>query len=313
VSRQPAVPLSRMNRIVPDAELQPRSTKPAPVAVVMISLNEGHNMDAVCANVCGWAEQVFLVDSYSRDDTVEIALKYGVHVVQRAFRGFGDQWEFATNKLPITAQWTMKVDPDERLSDSTKQSLDRFFETTNCVAGRVGLRLYFMGRPVGSILRLVRVWRTGKGRWSPVGVNEHLLVDGPTCDVDCELEHHDSPDLDHWVEKQNRYTTAEALMMRDGASLAATPRLLGSWLERRMWLKKHFWKVPLRFTLLFLYNYVWIGAWKAGWPGYAWARLRSDVMRMIEYKRKEMEITGRRPNQRVYGPGIPNPKVPQYD
>lgn len=54
----------------------------APVAVVMISLNEGHNMEAVLQNLAGWAQEVFLVDSYSQDDTVDIALR---HVVQRRF------------------------------------------------------------------------------------------------------------------------------------------------------------------------------------------------------------------------------------
>lgn len=39
----------------------------------MISLNEGHNMEAVCQNLTGWAQEVFLVDSYSQDDTVDIA------------------------------------------------------------------------------------------------------------------------------------------------------------------------------------------------------------------------------------------------
>jgi len=67
---------------------------PVPVAVVMISLNEDHNTEAVLRNLNGWAQEVFLVDNYSRDDTVDIALRYGVHVVQRRFRGFGDQWNF---------------------------------------------------------------------------------------------------------------------------------------------------------------------------------------------------------------------------
>ena len=30
----------------------------------MISLNEGHNMEAVLRNLTGWAQEVFLVDSY---------------------------------------------------------------------------------------------------------------------------------------------------------------------------------------------------------------------------------------------------------
>ena len=36
-----------------------------PVAVVMISLNEAHNMEGVLQDLKGWAQEVFLVDSYS--------------------------------------------------------------------------------------------------------------------------------------------------------------------------------------------------------------------------------------------------------
>ena len=35
------------------------------VAVVMISLNEARNMEGVVQNLKGWAQEVFLVDSYS--------------------------------------------------------------------------------------------------------------------------------------------------------------------------------------------------------------------------------------------------------
>ena len=82
----------------------------------MIARNEAHNMEAVLDNIAGWAKEVFLVDSYSTDATVDIAVKHGVYVVQRRFRGFGDQWNFALSALPISAPWTMKLDPDERLT-----------------------------------------------------------------------------------------------------------------------------------------------------------------------------------------------------
>lgn len=96
---------------------------PAPLAVIMISLNEAHNMEAVLENLNGFAREVFLLDSFSSDATVDIALAGGVHVVQRRFRGFGDQWNFALNHMPVTAPWVMKLDPDERLTDELKTSI----------------------------------------------------------------------------------------------------------------------------------------------------------------------------------------------
>jgi len=285
----------------------------APVAVVMISLNEGHNMDAVCRNLSGWAQEVFLVDSFSQDDTVDIALRHGVHVVQRRFNGFGDQWNFALEQLPITAPWTMKLDPDERLCDELKGNLRTVMTSADVDGFSITLRLWFMAKALPVRLSLVRVWRTGICVFSGVAVNEHPLVRGRIVHVNGMLEHHDSPDLEHWLEKQNRYTTREAIMAATQAPLAATPRMLGDSLQRRMWLKKNFRRLPCRHFLLFLYNWLWQGAWRAGWVGFVWARLRSDVMRFIEYKEREIRLTGRMPASHPHGPGKPDARVRQYD
>ncbi|MDW8002915.1 MAG: glycosyltransferase family 2 protein [Deltaproteobacteria bacterium] len=278
----------------------------------MISLNEGHNMRDVLENLKGWAQEVFLVDSYSQDDTVDIALSYGVYVVQRRFTNFGDQWNFALKTLPIKAAWTMKMDPDERLSDELKSKILEAFKRDDIAGISVKLRLWFMNRPLPVYQTLVRVWRTGRCRFSDVAVNEHPIVEGKVIHVDGYLEHHDSPDLEHWIEKQNRYTTLEAIMAFKNEPLADTPKFFGTPLQRRMWFKKNFRKIPFRFSLFFLYNYLIRGACRAGWVGLAWARLRSDVMRFIEYKLREIEITGRFPTKKYFGPGKPDPRVPQF-
>ena len=284
----------------------------APVAVVMISLNEGHNMEVVLRNLAGWAQQVFLVDSFSNDDTVDIALRHGVHVVQHSFRSFGDQWNFALRELPITAPWTMKLDPDERLSDELKSNLVAAIQRDDCNGVSMVRRLWFMGRPLPVRQTLIRLWRTGNCKFTDVLVNEHPIVSGRIAHVRGEMPHYDSPDLEHWLEKQNKYTTAEAIMAHQGHALAGTPRLLGSAFERRMWVKKYFDNIPFRLFMLFVYHWIAQGAWRAGWVGYAWSRLRCDVMRFREYKRREMEITGRLPVTRQYGAGQPDPRVRQY-
>lgn len=301
-----------MNRVSGDSTLrwQPGT---APVAVVLICLNEGHNMEAVCRNLAGWAQEVFLVDSYSQDDTVDIALRHGVQVVQRRFMGFGDQWNFALRELPIKAPWTMKLDPDERLSDELKASLLLAMNGDGASGLSLDRRLWFMGRALPVRQSLVRAWKTGRCRFTGNAVNEHPVVEGLVKQVSGDMEHHDSPDLDHWLEKQNRYTTAEAIVANQKSLLADTPRLFGTALQRRMWLKNNFHRLPLRFFLLFLYHWLWLGAWRAGWVGYVWARLRSDVMRLIEYKRREIEIRGRQPTVRHYGPGKPDARVRQYE
>lgn len=267
----------------------PRNQYALPLAVVLISLNEEHNMEAVLSNLKGWAGEVFLVDSYSSDGTVEIALRHGVHVVQRKFAGFGDQWNFALDELPISMPWTMKLDPDERLTPELKRGIAQAIAEGAGDGLSFARRLWFMGRPLGVSQDLTRVWKTGRCRFSDVLVNEHPIVQGTVVQVAGELEHHDSPNLHHWYEKQNRYSTAEATgaFRRDG--LSAEPALFGTALQRRMWLKANYRKLPFRYLLIFLYCLFGLGAWRAGRVGVIWARLRSDVYRMRDYKLIEMQ------------------------
>jgi glycosyltransferase involved in cell wall biosynthesis len=305
-----------------------RALVTAPLAVVMISLNEAHHLEAVLDNLQGFAREVFLVDSYSSDGTVDLALRRGVKVVQRAFRGFGEQWNFALQELPISAPWTMKLDPDERLSERLKASvLDAIGRDPGERAGEPTLsrahapadaytldrRLWFLGKALPVRQRILRLWRTGRCRFSDVAVNEHPLVEGGRIGhLRGDLEHHDSPSLEHWYDKQNRYSTAEARAIVTGAPLSARAALLGTPLERQMWLKKHFWRLPLRYRALFWAHYLGQGAWRAGREGLVWARLRADVHRMIGYKVLEMSGAGRAPYAPRWQPGKPDPRVPQY-
>jgi glycosyltransferase involved in cell wall biosynthesis len=281
----------------------------APVAVVMISLNEAHNMEAVLHNLQGWAQEVFLVDSCSVDTTVDIALRHGVHVVQRRFRGFGDQWNFALRSLPITAPWTMKLDPDERLTDELKRSIETRVSEQGVSGIEVNRRLWFMGFVLPVQQRILRVWRSGTCVFSDVPVNEHPLLQGCVDRAEGYLEHHDSPDLDHWIRKQNKYTTAEAINQFRGGGLAASPRLFGNALERRMWIKKNFWRVPGRYLMLFAYHLWIVKAWRTGRIGWIWAHLRTEVYRLWEFKRRELDYLNRIPEEIPSGTGAPDVRV----
>lgn len=267
-------------------------------------------MRAVLENIAGWAQEVFLVDSCSQDKTIDIALEFGVHVVQRHFRGFGDQWNFALNELPITAPWTMKLDPDERLTDELKESIGEIIVDGGADGIILERRLWFMGRVLPVNQPILRLWKTGKCHFTDVVVNEHPLVDGNLVTARGYMEHHDSPDLDHWLVKQNRYTTAEAINQFQGGALAAQPRLFGSSLERRIWLKRNFWKIPGRYIILFFYHYLVLGAWRAGKVGWVWSHLRVEVYRLWEYKRYEIQRLGCTPVKIPSEPGPRDGRVP---
>ncbi|MGB1012838.1 MAG: glycosyltransferase family 2 protein [Nannocystaceae bacterium] len=268
---------------------------PVSLTVIILTLDEQDNLPKALLSIQGLAAKVFVLDSGSTDDTVSVALAGGATVLQRRFRHYGDQWRWALKNLPIETDWVMKLDADERVSPQLADELRALGATTPQRGFIVPIRLWFMGRPLhAKIDFLTRVWRNGAASMTDVLVNEHLEVDGPVGHLNGVLEHHDSPTLERWYAKQNRYTTLEAIA-RHSETWAAEPSLFGSQLERRMFLKKHFFNVPFRYAMLTAYNLVAGGAWRDGRVGFTWARLRADVMRMVELKLREIERTGHVP------------------
>ncbi|MBN2294579.1 MAG: glycosyltransferase family 2 protein [Pirellulales bacterium] len=276
-----------------------------PITVIILTLNEEFNLPGAIESVKGWAEEVFVVDSCSTDRTVDIALEHGVGIVQRPFTNYSDQWNWAIDNLPIKTEWMMKLDADERVNNELKEEICEVLSTDPEEAAFViPVRNWFMGKPIHTKVYVVRLWRKNKSRFSDVIVNEHLIVDGITGRLQCHIEHHDSPDLHHWCEKQNRYTTMEAIMRVRGDAMATTPKFFGSPLERRMYLKKIFFSVPFRYQLQWIYEIFVRGAWRDGFRGLTCARGEIVKLRMIELKVKEIKTTGRIPEE---------PKAPHGD
>ena len=287
---------------------------PLPLAVLMISRDEAHNIPAVMENLKGFVAQVFLVDSYSADATVDLALAHGAHVVQRPFRDFGDQWNFAvSDRLPVTQPWSMKLDPDERLTDALKDQIRAALAEDTADAISFPRRLWFMGRPLPVRQDVLRIWRSGTCRFTDSKVNEHPLVVGRPLRLSAELEHHDSPTLHHWYDKQNRYSTAEAHIAHTGQGRTAPPRMFGSRLERRAFLKVAYDYLPARHLLMMLYCLLVLGAWRGGRAGLIWARMRGEVFRMRALKRLEMQWQGAAYDVPPRARGTPHPGVPQID
>ncbi len=261
------------------------------IAVIFITLNEQENIKNALENLKGWANEVFIVDSFSSDKTIDIAKEYGVYVLQNKFKGFGDQWNFALKNLPITSPWTMKLDPDENLTEKLKENLTSSIKMNEADAFIMQRRLWFMGVPLSVRQKLIRVWRTGTVSFSNVIVNEHPIVKGKIADVEGDIEHFDSTNLEDWFNKQNKYTSMEAISKSLNLPLSTNPKLFGNTLERRMWFKFHYHRVPFRHIFLFFYFWLYLGGYRSGRVGYIWSRLRVDVMRFIEYKKYEIDIS----------------------
>ena len=254
------------------------------IAVVMITLNEGHNLIDAINQLNNWASEVFVLDSFSTDNTIDILKKYHITYKQRRFTNFGDQWNYALKCFDIKSQFTMKLDPDERLTKELKNLITENLKKENYDGYSFDRILHFMEKELPISQEVIRIWRTGKAKFTDVLVNETPIIKGNVFKLSGKLLHMDSPNLDHWYAKQNLYTSSEALAKFQNKDLPFKPMLFGNNDNRKMWIKKNFSNIPFRFILLFLYYYLLKGLFTAGKEGFIWSHLRSEVMRMREYK-----------------------------
>jgi glycosyltransferase involved in cell wall biosynthesis len=275
------------------------------IAVVILTFNEEANLPAAIDSVCGWASEIFVVDSYSTDRTVEIARQRasdGVTVVQHEFEDFGKQWNWALTNLLIGSAWTLKLDADERATECFKQEVSALIATAPADLEAVYFRrtFHFMGKPLrwGGVSGnyVMHLWRTGKAIFEDRAVNEHALVRGRTKQIRAAIEHHDFKSISHWIDKHNRYSSLEAISSIEGNLTGGiSPRFFGSPDERRMWLRRAFWNAPFRHVGYFLYRFVALGGFLDGWPGFRYCFLHAAYRYWTELKILEHRLRGNMP------------------
>ena len=120
-------------------------------------------------------------------------------------------------------EWILRLDADEYLTPETceklKQQLPSLTLTSNLdlseqVAGlTLELKRRFCGceiRHATNGIRLLRIWRAGRGRSEERAMDEHIEVDGKVIDFDGAFYDDNLNDMDWWREKHRGYAKREA-------------------------------------------------------------------------------------------------------
>lgn len=92
-----------------------------PISAVIITFNESANIARCIRALNGLADEVIVVDSFSKDDTAAIAESLGANVIRHPFEGYGEQ-----KIVGIEAarhDWILSLDADEEVSPELKASL----------------------------------------------------------------------------------------------------------------------------------------------------------------------------------------------
>jgi glycosyltransferase involved in cell wall biosynthesis len=97
------------------------------VSAVIITYNEEQNIERCLTSLAAVADEIIVVDSFSKDKTAEMAERLGAKVYFNEFKGFGSQKCFAISKA--TNNWVISLDADEVISEELAASITK--EKTN--------------------------------------------------------------------------------------------------------------------------------------------------------------------------------------
>jgi hypothetical protein len=135
-------------------------------------------------------------------------------------------------------------------------------------------------------------------------------VEGRVGTLKSYIEHHNYKSIADWLDKHNRYSSLEAINLIQGNLTGdIKPRFFGTPTERRIWLRKWYYRVPGRPLLYFLYRYFLRLALLDGLAGFRFTFLHACYMYWIDLKRAEYRATGELPAV-IWPPrGAPHPLV----
>jgi glycosyltransferase involved in cell wall biosynthesis len=280
-------------------------TSRVPVSVLVPIKNEAEILER-CLNSVKWADEVFVVDSQSTDQSAEIAQRHGANVVQFRFNGtWPKKKNWALENLPLKNEWVLILDADEVLPPEAAAEIANAVANAGKIAGYwINRRFFFLGRWLRHSYYPnwnLRLFRHALGRYEQLTnaetnsgdneVHEHVVVQGPTAKLQCEMDHYAFPSIEVFIEKHNRYSNWEARVSADKFLPGSSSELSSTPVERRRRLKLLSQRLPFRPLLRFLYIYVWQKGFLDGRDGYYFARLHAvyeflSVAKTYELRRR---------------------------
>jgi glycosyltransferase involved in cell wall biosynthesis len=231
------------------------------ISAVIITKNEAHIIGTVLKTLTGVVGEIIIVDSGSTDDTVLICKKFGAHVVETTWDGYG-----ANKNKGIDAaanNWILNIDADEALDETLRQSIQQAHLQDENTVYEFNFKNFFCGKWIrfgewaGD--KHVRLFNRKKIRWNSAAVHENLTIDSNTVAIQLKgnILHYTTHSLDEYINKTVMYARLNAQ----------------KYFANRK--KAGFIKLHVAPTFTFLKYYILKLGFLDGWQGYLIARTTS--------------------------------------
>lgn len=189
------------------------------LTAVVLAYNETHHIKA-CLETLAFADQRVVFDSYSTDDTVDIARASGAIAMRHHFENFAAQRNAALEAIAPTTDWVLFVDADERVSPTLAEEIRLAITQSEHAAWRIPRDNYIFGKLTkGAGWRpdyQTRLLKSGYAHYDPTQtVHEIVDVQGSTGTLTQPFIHYNYENVAQFRAKQRKYLRMAAQMSLD--------------------------------------------------------------------------------------------------
>jgi glycosyltransferase involved in cell wall biosynthesis len=189
---------------------------PASITAVILTFNEAAHIARCIESIAPLVARIVVVDSFSTDETLDIARRLGAETLQHEWRNPAQQLQWGVDAAKPATDWILRLDADEYFEPALRDEIVRLVPTLPAEVTGLRLKRKFIFRGVwirhGGYYptRLLRVWRRGCGRVEQRWMDEHIvLTRGRAINCDGDFVDHNLHGLTRWIDKHNRYATLQ--------------------------------------------------------------------------------------------------------
>lgn len=259
-----------------------------PISLVVLTHNEARNVAGCLDSAAGFSDR-HVLDSGSADDTCEIATRHGATVHHNPFTGFGDQRNWAIDRIDTRHDWQLHLDADERLTPEAIAEMAAAVSRDGGLGGfYVPSKLMFAGRWLryagGYPTYQVRLFHKGRLRFCNHGHGQREVTNAPLGRLrEPYLHFAFSHGLDRWFAKHAIYARREAEQAVGEAGGSGWSGLVSADPVRRRRALKHLaYRLPCRYLLRLAYMLVVQRAIFDGPAGVTYAHMMATYEAMME-------------------------------
>jgi len=187
------------------------------LTALILTHDEAENVQDCIASV-RFADDVLVFDSYSSDNTTELARQAGARVIERPFENYASQRNAALQAVEGMTEWVLFVDADERVTPELAAEIGEKIYEPSYAGWRIPRHNYIFGKLTRGAgwypdyqTRLLRI---GSARYDPARhVHELVILDGPEGTLTHPFIHYNYHDAAHFARKQQQYTAYDARIL----------------------------------------------------------------------------------------------------